>query len=170
MATRPILMCLCVTTGRPIKIEIVVDEDEPKKSAPATTSSRPSSLLDRIAPAKPGQAVVPQLSVFCIPYKIANVLTLFILRNSRVGPPVKNAPAAKQQVAQAPVAPTKVKLRTKKGPRRLNKERNQQQLQGKTPRQKPQKKTLEQLDAEMDDYIAQGDVPRVKTSDSAAAI
>ena len=63
---------------------------------------------------------------------------------------------------------TKVRLRTKKGPRRLNKQRGQQQpqqaaskqQQPKQPaKQKLKPKTLEELDAEMDDYRAHGDTP-----------
>lgn len=56
----------------------------------------------------------------------------------------------------APVPATKVRLRNKKGPRRLNKLRGQQQIPRAqhTRQQKQQSKTLAELDAEMDDYRA----------------
>ncbi|RPD55997.1 hypothetical protein L227DRAFT_579211 [Lentinus tigrinus ALCF2SS1-6] len=117
---------------RPIKIEIITDEDDARKTAPAPAPAGPPSLLDRIAPANPRQAV------------------------AAAGAPVVNG---QKKVATTPVS-GKVHLRTKKGPRRLNKQRGQQQAvqqqqqqrQQQPAKQKQNPKTREELDAEMDDY------------------
>lgn len=73
----------------------------------------------------------------------------------------KKAPAP---VPNAPIPPTKVRLRTKKGPRRLNKQRGQQQAnqqqqghkQQNAKQTKPKPKTLAELDREMEEYRASG--------------
>ena len=54
-----------------------------------------------------------------------------------------------------PIPVTKVRLRKKRGPRRLNKQRELQQAQTRQPKQQKQKpKTLAELDADMDNYRA----------------
>ncbi|KAH9941582.1 RNA-binding domain-containing protein [Epithele typhae] len=124
---------------RPIKIEIVRDDNGPSGtvSAPAAPPPVPT-LLSRISPAQPnGVAAVPQAN------------------GRQNGRQNKGAPTNQQQPAQRQPAQqqeeTRVRLRTKKGPRRLNKQNVQ--LQGK--RARPKRKTAEELDAEMDNYRAQ---------------
>lgn len=79
--------------------------------------------------------------------------------------PGKGAPQLPQQ--QQPPPPTgphnvKGKLRAKKGPRRLNKQR-----QAQPAKQPPKKKTAEELDKEMEDYKARAAGNKIKTSESA---
>ncbi|KAI0720759.1 hypothetical protein C8T65DRAFT_632714 [Cerioporus squamosus] len=118
---------------RPIKIEIITDDDDARKPAPAPAPA-PPSLLNRLSPPTPAQAA------------------------AAAGAPLVNGQkkGAAAAATAAPV-PGKVRLRTKKGPRRLNKQRGQQQAaQQQQTRQKPKPKTAEELDAEMDDYRAHG--------------
>ncbi|RDX47239.1 hypothetical protein OH76DRAFT_1406127 [Lentinus brumalis] len=117
---------------RPIKIEIITDDDDARRPAPAPAPA-PPSLLNRISPPTPAQ-------------------TAAAARVPIVNGQKKGATAA----GAAPVS-GKVRLRTKKGPRRLNKQRGQQQTaQQQQAKQKPKSKTLAELDAEMEDYRAHG--------------
>ncbi|KAI0676538.1 hypothetical protein C8Q78DRAFT_28837 [Trametes maxima] len=114
---------------RPIKIEIIVDEDDARKPAPPPTAA--PSLLDRLSP----QRVPTQ---------------------GPIQPNAKQAPLQGKKPATLPPTPAhtpKVRLRSKKGPRRLNKQRQQGQ-QPQHPRQLPKKKTVEDLDREMEEYKA----------------
>ncbi|KAI0760125.1 hypothetical protein C8Q74DRAFT_203652 [Fomes fomentarius] len=130
---------------RPIKIEIVADDNDDARKPPAPTPSAVPSLLNRISPPTPAQAAAA----------------------ARAAPPVNGQKKAPAPASNAPIPPTKVRLRTKKGPRRLNKQRgqqqaNQQQQQGqkqqnaKQTKPKPKSKTREELDREMEEYRASG--------------
>ncbi|GBE88613.1 hypothetical protein BKA93DRAFT_801971 [Sparassis latifolia] len=105
---------------RPIKIEVVIDEDQRPQAAPAKPQA--PSLLQRLG------AVVPPL---------ARPAAAPILRSpiQKRGPQQAATPAA-----AAPRRPNaKEKLRIKKGPKRV-------------------KKSVAQLDQEMDEYRAGGEV------------
>ncbi|KAI0739073.1 hypothetical protein C8Q80DRAFT_1203825 [Daedaleopsis nitida] len=124
---------------RPIKIEIVVDEDDAHRPQTPTLPAVPS-LLTRLGPSLQAAPAVAPVAV-----------------------PAVNGQKSRLRDAIA-AAPTKVSLRAKKGPRRLNKQRGQQQQaprqqqqQQKQPgaKQKQKPKTVAELDAEMDDYRAQ---------------
>ncbi|KAI0350867.1 hypothetical protein OH77DRAFT_1524555 [Trametes cingulata] len=126
---------------RPIKIEIVVDEDEVQKAAPPAAAM--PSLLARLSPAKPSQAAAQP--------------------NARQPAAAKNAPAPAPAAATNP----KKRLRAKKGPRRLNKQRQQQQVQQQA-KQPPKKKTAEELDREMEEYRARAEGGGGKIKESAS--
>ncbi|KAI0367662.1 hypothetical protein BV20DRAFT_970221 [Pilatotrama ljubarskyi] len=125
---------------RPIKIEIVVDDDDVQKAAPLASGM--PSLLERLSPPKPSQNAAQT--------------------NARQPAAAKNAPTP------APAPNPKKRLRAKKGPRRLNKQLPQGQAQQQQPKQPPKKKTAEELDREMEEYRAraEGDSGKIKESTS----
>ncbi|OSD01408.1 hypothetical protein PYCCODRAFT_1468584 [Trametes coccinea BRFM310] len=123
---------------RPIKIELVVDEDE-ARPAQAPKSSAPS-LLQRISLPPAAQAAAQS-------------------HGRKPAPPQAKGGNAAGPSAQAAPNPRK-RLRAKKGPRRLNK---QQQA-----RQPQKKKTVEELNREIDEWRARADVAQIKTSASAS--
>ncbi|KAI0656951.1 hypothetical protein C8Q70DRAFT_935288 [Cubamyces menziesii] len=109
---------------RPIKIELIVDEDAVRRAAPPAPAV--PSLLDRLSGPKPTQGATH---------------------------PNARQPAAqpgKGTGAATPAHNPKVRLRAKKGPRRLNKQRQQ-------AKQPPKKKTAEELDREMEEYKARAE-------------
>ncbi|KAI0642589.1 hypothetical protein C8Q79DRAFT_1002966 [Trametes meyenii] len=121
---------------RPIKIEIIVDEDDARKPAPPLPAT--PSLLDRLSPQRaPAQGPA----------------------QSNAKPTIPQGKNAALNAAPPPAAPAhnpKVRLRSKKGPRRLNKQRQQGQV-AQQPRQPPKKKTAEDLDREMEEYKARAE-------------
>ncbi|KAI8976672.1 hypothetical protein BD414DRAFT_446192 [Trametes punicea] len=121
---------------RPIKIELVVDEDD-VRPAPPPAPAMPS-LLQRLSAPTPSRATA--------------------LPNARqlVGPTVST-------VESQPATNPKKRLRAKKGPRRLNKQRQQLQQAKQPP---PPKKTAEDLDREMEEYRASAEGVKVKVSAS----
>ncbi|KAL1946207.1 hypothetical protein VTO73DRAFT_15334 [Trametes versicolor] len=130
---------------RPIRIEIVIDDEEVHRIPPPPATGAPS-LLERLGPPKVFQPAA-------LPHPRQHIA------------PAKGAPQLPQQ--QQPPPPTgphnvKGKLRAKKGPRRLNKQR-----QAQPAKQPPKKKTAEELDKEMEDYKARAAGNKIKTSESA---
>ncbi|KAI0631010.1 hypothetical protein C8Q77DRAFT_1062034 [Trametes polyzona] len=130
---------------RPIKIEIVVDDDEVVNASPPVTG--PPSLLERLGPPKP----TPN-GAHKNPKQAAAVKT-----------GQQPQPQPQPQAPKGPAPTAKVRLRTKKGPRRLNKQQ--------AARQPPRKKTAEELDKEMEEYKASagggnGTAVRVKATES----
>ncbi|OSX61079.1 hypothetical protein POSPLADRAFT_1074812 [Postia placenta MAD-698-R-SB12] len=112
---------------RPIKIEIVKDEDEAAQAPPKTPS-----LLDRLA--KPPTAPVHAAQKAAPPAKQPRAHQA----------PRANAakpPQQQRQQQQAPATTAKARLRQKKGPRRLKKAA-------------AVKKTAAELDQEMEEYRA----------------
>ncbi|PIL23540.1 hypothetical protein GSI_14853 [Ganoderma sinense ZZ0214-1] len=130
---------------RPIKIEIVSDEDTPRSSVPAVVAlpGQPS-LLARLAKPTPAQAAA---AASAPPQNGRKVL------------------AQVQVAAVAPVMPSpRNRVRQKRGAGRLKKQRAQQGQQPQTQHRKQKSKTREELDAEMEDYRANG--PSIKISES----
>ncbi|KAH9847464.1 hypothetical protein C2E23DRAFT_863352 [Lenzites betulinus] len=142
-----------VDNRRPIKIEIIVDDDDVQAAPPPPTGM--PSLLERLGPPRFNQAAAQPH-----PRQAAG--------QAKGGPP-NHAGGARPQAhqAQAPNNTQKVgKLRAKKGPRRLNKQR--QQPQG--AKQSPKKKTVEDLDREMEEYKARAQAGKIKVSASASSM
>ncbi|KAM5531235.1 hypothetical protein V8D89_015101 [Ganoderma adspersum] len=131
---------------RPIKIEIVTDEESPRNSAPAAVGAPAQpSLLSRLAKPTPAQAAAA----------------------TNVAPQIngRKALAQVQNAQAAPVAPPpRDRVRQKRGAGRLKKQRAQQGQQQQAQHRKQKSKTREELDAEMEDYRANG--PRIKISES----
>ncbi|KZT69958.1 hypothetical protein DAEQUDRAFT_233516 [Daedalea quercina L-15889] len=121
-------------SGRPIKIETIRDDDETPSSAPVP-GQKPLSLLDRIAGAPQSAPKAPAAQR--IPAK------------GPTQPKVTKATpnALKTTAAQRPIfaANAKARLRTKKGPKRIQKQQQRKVV------------TAEQLDQEMEDYRASAD-------------
>ncbi|KAL0960033.1 hypothetical protein HGRIS_011681 [Hohenbuehelia grisea] len=119
---------------RPIKIEIVVDSEKAPASAPPPPPGPPSLFSRLSAPVNGKTTTSPAMSAPASPRPI-NV-------TPRAANPPRAAPPVRANQSQPiPIPPRKV--RQKKGARRLNK------------RVKPEKKTKEDLDKEMEDYQAQ---------------
>ncbi|KAI0822937.1 hypothetical protein BC628DRAFT_625624 [Trametes gibbosa] len=142
-----------VDNRRPIKIEIIVDEDDVQRVPPPPPGV--PSLLERLGPPKSNQAAVQP-------------------HPRQPAGPVKGAPPTPAGGAR-PKSQTHPKtldnnqkagkLRAKKGPRRLNKQRQQQ-----TARQPPKKKTAEELDREMEEYAAGAQSGAMNASDSSSML
>ncbi|OBZ65642.1 mRNA export protein mlo3 [Grifola frondosa] len=107
---------------RPIKIEIIVDEDGPQKIVTPPPNLQVPSLLQRLGATipPPAQSIAKTMNPPTEPRKQS------VVRVLPTGP-------------RQPVTNPKVRLRTKKGPKRI---------------QKLQKKSLAELDQEMEDYRA----------------
>lgn len=152
-------------SGRPIRIEIVIDDEEVHRIPPPPATGAPS-LLERLGPPKVFQpAAQPYVHTPMIRSKNLTYAHRFSRHPRQHIAPAKGAPLAPQQ--QQPPPPTgphnvKGKLRAKKGPRRLNKQR-----QAQPAKQPPKKKTAEELDKEMEDYKARAAGNKIKTSESA---
>ncbi|KAI1788664.1 hypothetical protein LXA43DRAFT_949738 [Ganoderma leucocontextum] len=127
---------------RPIKIETVTDEDGPRNPAPSAAPAQPS-LLSRIGNPPPVQAAAA-----------ANA-------PAQNGRKTQGQGRSQVQTAVTPVVPPKDRVRQKRGAGRLKKQRAQQ---GQQPQKKQKPKTVQELDAEMEDYRANG--PSIKISES----
>ncbi|THH28960.1 hypothetical protein EUX98_g5220 [Antrodiella citrinella] len=129
---------------RPIMIEIIKDEDQ-TQVAPLQAPNRPPSLLERLGGVLPlGNGTVPapvpsqqHPKVQPVAAKAGGMTTIAARKQHQAAQRMQGVAAhPAHQVAAAP----RQKVRAKKGPKRL-------------------KKTLEQLDSEMDDYRARTDDP-----------
>lgn len=156
---------LTLWSGRPIRIEIVIDDEEVHRIPPPPATGAPS-LLERLGPPKVFQPAAQPYVHTPLMYTETSTHARCLSRHPRqhIAPP-KGAPhQPQQQPLPPPTGPHNVKgkLRAKKGPRRLNKQR-----QAQPAKQPPRKKTAEELDKEMEDYKARAAGNKIKTSESA---
>ncbi len=158
---------LTLWSGRPIRIEIIIDDDEVQRIPPPPATGAPS-LLERLGPPKVFHpAAQPYVHTPVNLQKRSLTPRRFSRHPRQHVAPAKGAPHQPQQQQQPPPPPpgphnVKGKLRAKKGPRRLNKQR-----QAQPAKQPTKKKTTEELDKEIEEYKARAAGGKIKTSESA---